>query len=62
MTDDVQAYLAAFGLAVNGDPTLTRVTTILEVAGVTQWLAPELLDPYKATIRKTPAGDVFAFG
>jgi serine/threonine protein kinase len=64
ITDDGHACLADFGLTVIGDLTLTRVPTTLEVAGATRWLAPELLDPDKAASasRKTPAGDVFAFG
>jgi serine/threonine protein kinase len=62
ITQDGQACLADFGLTVIGDMTLTRVQTTAELAGATRWLAPELLDPDVNISRKTPAGDVFAFG
>jgi serine/threonine protein kinase len=62
ITDDGRACLADFGLTVVGDMTLTRVPTTADLAGATRWLAPELLSPDKNLSRKTPAGDVFAFG
>jgi serine/threonine protein kinase len=64
ITDDSHACLADFGLTVIGDLALAKVPTTLEVAGATRWLAPELLVPDKtaSASRKTPAGDMLAFG
>jgi hypothetical protein len=71
ITDDGSPCLADFGLTTVGELTRTvpHTRTGGDGRGVFGWLAPEFLenddddeDYDKGTLRKTSAGDVFAFG
>jgi serine/threonine protein kinase len=63
MSDDGHPCLADFGLTVISDMTISHgMTTTADAAGAARWLAPEYLIGKKTATRKTPAGDMFAFG
>jgi serine/threonine protein kinase len=57
--DDGEPCLADFGLSTIAR-TLSRTTRSVAGLGIIAWLAPEFLE--EDNLRKTSAGDVFAFG
>ena len=59
--DAHHARIADFGLAIVGDGTVGRMTTVKD-AGTMQCMPPERLDPSTEGLRQTAAGDVYAFG
>jgi serine/threonine protein kinase len=66
--DEGRACLVDFGLSAVGGRTRTLIHTRGKVAGAYGWMAPEFFEDNEDnevegySLRKTMAGDIFAFG